>query len=80
MYLLLLALLLTVLRYFEVGFVGNWPWWWILLPYGLTTLWWAFADSMGYSKRQAVEKMEQRKRARIEKQRKELGLPPRRQP
>ncbi len=80
MYLLLLALLLTVLRYLEVGFVANWPWWWILLPYGLTALWWAFADSIGYSKRKAAEKMEQRKRERVEKQRKELGLPPRRRP
>lgn len=80
MYLLLLALLLTVLKYLEIGFVAALSWGWILLPYVLTIFWWSFADNSGYSKRKATEKMEQRKRDRVEKQRKELGLPPKRHP
>lgn len=76
MYLLALALLLTLLKYLEIAPVAAWSWVWVLVPYVLTALWWAFADSTGYSKRKAAEKMEQRKQDRIEKQRKELGLPP----
>lgn len=78
MYLLVLALVLTLLKFLNVGPVGAWSWWWILLPYVLTALWWVFADSIGYSKRKAAQKMEQRQQERLEKQRKELGMPPRR--
>lgn len=80
MYLLLLALLLTALKYFELGPVAALSWGWILLPYALTVVWWSFADNSGYSKRKAAEKIEQRKRDRVEKQRKGLGLPPKKNP
>ena len=36
--------------------------------------WWAWADASGYTKRKAMEKMEQKKQDRINKQRESLGI------
>lgn len=78
MYLLGLAIVLTALKYFEIGPVAAWPWWWIAVPYGITAAWWMWADSTGYTKRKAVEKMEAKKRARLDKHKENLGMRPRR--
>jgi small Trp-rich protein len=55
MYLLGLGIVLLVMKYLEWGFVANWSWWLVLLPFGLAALWWAWADSSGYTKRKAME-------------------------
>jgi len=78
MYTLLLGLLLIALKYLEIGPVATWSWWWVLSPLAVTAVWWAWADATGYTKRKAVEKMEQRKRERIDKQKESLGMRPRR--
>lgn len=74
MYLLVIGVVLTLLKYLEVGFVANWSWWWVLSPFAAAALWWAWADTSGYTKRKATEKMEQRKQQRIDKQRASLGM------
>jgi small Trp-rich protein len=50
----------------------------VLAPFGLAVAWWTWADQTGYTKRRAMEKMEQRKRDRIEKNKEALGMAPRR--
>jgi small Trp-rich protein len=45
-----------------------------LSPFALAAVWWAWADWSGYTKRKAMEKMEQRKRDRIDKSREALGM------
>ena len=67
MYLLGIALLLSVLKLAEIGPMATWPWWYILCVYGAAALWWIWADWSGYTKRKAEEKMEVRRQARIEK-------------
>lgn len=74
MYLLLIGLVLLLLKYQQIGWVADWSWWWVLSPFALTVAWWSWADSSGYTKRKTVEKMEQKKRERIEKQREALGI------
>lgn len=74
MYLLIVGVALLLLKYLEVGPVADWSWLVVLSPFGLAVLWWAWADSSGYTRRKQMEKMEQRKTDRIEKQRKALGL------
>ena len=78
MYMLGLALVLTLLKYLEIGPVANWSWWWVLAPYGLTAAWWAWADATGYTKRKEVEKIERRKQARVNKHKEALGMGTRR--
>lgn len=77
MYLLVLGIALSVLKYLEVGLVAQWSWWWVLSPYGLAVAWWAWADATGYTKRRAMDRMQERKQARLDKQKAALGLQPR---
>lgn len=74
MYLLGLGIVLVLLKYLQMGPVAAWPWWWILSPFALTVLWWAWADATGYTKRRVMDKMDQRKQDRLDKQRNALGL------
>lgn len=78
MYTLALGILLALLKYLEIGPVATWSWWWVLSPFALTVLWWAWADSTGYTKRKAMEKMDQRKKDRIDRQKEALGMRPKR--
>lgn len=78
MYMLGLALVLTLLKYLEIGPVANWSWWWVLAPYGLTAAWWAWADASGYTKRKEIEKIERRKQARVNKHKEAMGMGTRR--
>ena len=74
MYALLLGLLLILLKYLEIGPVAGWSWWWVLAPLAAAVLWWAWADASGYTKRRAMERMEQRKQDRINRQKDALGM------
>jgi len=70
--------LLMLLKYLEIGPVANWSWWWVLSPFAVAAAWWAWADATGYTKRKAMEKMEQRKKNRIDRHKEALGMRPRR--
>jgi small Trp-rich protein len=74
MYLLILGLGLMLLKYFEIGFVADLSWWWVLSPFALAVTWWAWADTTGYTKRRAMDKMAQKKQDRIDRQREAMGI------
>ncbi|CAN7394462.1 TIGR04438 family Trp-rich protein [Variovorax sp. LjRoot84] len=74
MWFLLLGLLGVALKYFEVGFVAQWDWWIVLIPFALAAAWWAWADWSGYTKRKVVERENARRQDRIDRQRSNLGL------
>ena len=76
MYFLGLGLVLIALKYLEIGPVAAWDWWFVLSPVGLAAAWWAYADWSGYTKKKAMDRMDQRKQDRIDKQRESLGLAP----
>ena len=59
MYLLLVAVILTVLKYMEIAPVAGWSWWLIIGVYAATAVWWQVADATGYSKRKSMEREEQ---------------------
>ena len=73
MYLLVLAVILLLMKWQQIGPVAEWPWKWIAAPFILTILWWAWADWSGYTKRKAMEKEDQRKADRHRKQRESLA-------
>jgi len=77
-YTLILGVILVALKYLEIGPVATWSWWWVLAPFAVTAVWWVWADSTGYTKRKAMEKMDERKRERVERQKESLGMAPRR--
>ena len=79
MYFLGLGILLVLLKSLwssEIGFVASWPWWWVFSPFALAVAWWGWADFTGYTKRKAMEKMENKKRKRIERLRAAMGIRP----
>jgi small Trp-rich protein len=73
MYLLGVGLVLLVMKYLEVGPVATWDWWMIAVPFGLAVLWWAWADSSGHTKKKAMERENERRQARIDRNHEALG-------
>jgi small Trp-rich protein len=73
MYLLGLGLLFMAMKYLDIGPVGAWDWWVVLSPLGLAVLWWAWADSTGYTKRQAMKREDARRQARIDRNKDAIG-------
>ena len=63
------AIVFLLLKYLEVGLVAPYSWWWVCLPLGLAIAWWSWSDASGRTKRKAMEKMENRKKERLQKQR-----------
>ena len=76
MYLLGLGLALLALKYLAVDPVAAWSWWLVMAPFGLAVVWWAWADSTGFTKRKAMERENRRRDARIEASREALGMLP----
>jgi small Trp-rich protein len=74
MYLLGIAIVLSLLKLAEIGPVATWSWWVILGVYGATAAWWAWADFSGYTKRRASDKIDERRRKRLEKQKDAMGM------
>ncbi|MDE2370844.1 MAG: TIGR04438 family Trp-rich protein [Burkholderiales bacterium] len=77
--LVVIGLLLLIAKWAEFGIFGHLPWWFVLAPFGLAILWWEFADSSGWTKRKAMEKMAKRKEERREQALESLGLSRRRE-
>jgi small Trp-rich protein len=74
MFFLFTGMGLMLLKYFEIGFVAELSWWWVLSPFAMAVSWWAWADTTGYTKRKAMERMDQKKQDRIDRQRQALGI------
>ena len=73
MYFLLAGIAALLMKFLEVGPVAAWPWWVVLSPFGMAVVWWAWADSSGYTKRKEMDKMDKRKQDRLDKQREQMG-------
>lgn len=74
MYFLGLGIVLLLMKYLEIDPVVGWSWWLVLAPFGLAMIWWAWADASGYTRRKAMEREDQRRQDRINKQRDVLGM------
>ena len=77
MYFLGLGLVLLAMKYLELGPVATWSWWVVLAPFALTVAWWSWADVSGYTKKKAITRENDRRKARIEKNREAMGMLPR---
>ena len=78
MYLLALGVVFVALKLGAVSVFAGWEWWQVLIPFGLAIVWWAWADRSGYNARKEMEKMDARRKKRIEKHRSDLRRPPER--
>lgn len=57
----------------DVGGISAMSWWWVLGGFALSAAWFSWADRSGLTSRKAMERMEQRKQERMQKQRELLG-------
>lgn len=73
MYFLALGIVLMALKYLEIGPVAAWSWWWVLAPFALAVAWWSWADSSGYTKRKAMERENEKRQARIDRNKEAIG-------
>ncbi len=78
MILVLIGVVLLVLKFGEIGFGADLSWWWVLAPFGLAVAWWAIRDSTGMTQKAAIQRMEDRKVKRRERDMEALGLNTRR--
>ena len=74
MYFLIAGLGLLVWNFWRIGLVADMSWWWVLSPFAMAFLWWLWADMSGYTKRKQMEKMDQKRKDRVERQRESLGI------
>jgi small Trp-rich protein len=74
MYFLIAGLMALAWNYWRIGFVYDMSWWWALSPFALAVVWWAWADTSGYTKRKEMEKMDLKKKERIDKHKAALGI------
>ena len=73
MYFLGIGIVLLALWYLEIGPVATWSWYVIAIPFGLAVLWWTWADGSGYTKRKAMEREDEKRQARIDKNKEAIG-------
>ena len=73
-----LGIILLALKYLEIGPVAAWEWTWVLAPFPLAVAWWAYADYSGYTKKKAVQRENEKKQNRIDKNKAALGIKPKR--
>jgi small Trp-rich protein len=64
MYFLGLGCLLLILKLAELGPVATLSWWWVLTPFALAAVWWAWADASGYTKRKSMEAFDRKREER----------------
>lgn len=76
---LILGLILGGLKLADIGPFAGMSWWWVIACFGAAAVWWAIADSTGMTQRRAIEKMEERKSKRRERDMEALGLNTRRE-
>ena len=75
---LLVGILLLVMKIADFGFVAHWSWFVVLAPFALAVIYWALIDNLGFTQQREMRKMDERKRARRERDMKALGLDTRR--
>ncbi len=73
MYAVGLGVILLLMKYLDIDPVVGWSWWVVLAPFGVAVAWWAWADSSGWTKKQAMKRETDRRQARIDKNKEAIG-------
>lgn len=74
MWFVVIGCALLAMKMLEFGFAAQWGWLAILAPFGMALVWWAFADSIGLTRKREMDKLEERKEERRRRQLDALGI------
>jgi small Trp-rich protein len=70
-----IAVLIFLMWWLDIGPFGKWPWYWALAPFALLFLWWeVIAPMIGWNKRAAEKKMADEAKAAEEYKKKQRGF------
>lgn len=65
---IIVIVVLSALKYFEVSFVENLSWWWITGLFAVAFIWFEFLERIfGLDKRKAHEQLEKQRKERVKK-------------
>lgn len=68
MWLVWAGVILALLWYFDIGYLGQMSGWWVLLPFGLAFVWFElFEKRRGLDKKAAHNEFEKQKQERIKR-------------
>jgi len=68
MWLLWFSFVVLALKYFEIGPFGALSWWWVVLCFVSTFVWFEYIEPrLGLQKKKAMDEMEAAKQARIKR-------------
>ncbi|XHS77751.1 TIGR04438 family Trp-rich protein [Burkholderiaceae bacterium UC74_6] len=71
---IVIGVLLMLLKFGEVGPVAGLAWPWVLSPFGLALVWWAWSDMTGRTSKKAMDRLEDRKEKRRVEAMEKLGM------
>ena len=75
MFLAVIAVIILLLKIADISPVGNWSWFYVLLPFGLLAFWWEFVSKwIGWDKRAAEKKMAEEMKQAQETKKKSRGF------
>lgn len=80
MWFVIIGVLIIIAHVLGVGPMANWTWnvtgdlWKFAGPFVLALIWWAYADKSGLNKRREMERMDERRRERRQKNLESLGI------
>jgi len=80
MLLVLVGVILVICNLAGIGPMAAWNWefsgdlWKFALPFALATAWWIWSDASGWTKRKAMQRDEERKRDRQDRNIDAMGL------
>ncbi len=80
MWFVVIGVAMLVMNLAGIGPVGEWVWGWgekglfILVPFGLAAVWWAWADMSGLTQKRAMAADDAKRAARRQKAVDSLGL------
>ncbi|WP_326537219.1 TIGR04438 family Trp-rich protein [Pseudorhodoferax sp.] len=69
-----LGCLFSLLKLADVGPMAHWDWWIVLLPFAAAAAWWMFADAVGITQKQAMERHDRHTEERRAHHLKSMGL------
>jgi small Trp-rich protein len=67
------GVVLVVLRLLELWPVATLSWWWVLVPFACAVVWWAIKDAAGWTQRDQMRKVDDKKAERRRRALEALG-------
>jgi small Trp-rich protein len=70
-----ICVIILLLKLGDIGPVGSWSWWWVMLPFAVLFFWWEIGSKwVGWDKKAAEKRMKEDEKMAAETKRKNRGF------